>query len=170
MKELSGNLITLPSDATCVTTNGFVKANGHCVMGRGCAKQLADKYPELPLILGRRITHGGNHCHVLTSAASRKALVSFPVKPIKAKFDGTNVVRHMAKKMKIGDTCAGWMCKAELSIIERSARELVVLADKHGWSNVLVPRAGCGAGELKWEVVRELLQPILDDRFTAITF
>jgi len=31
-----------------ITTNGAIKNDGSCVMGRGVAKQAADKYPELP--------------------------------------------------------------------------------------------------------------------------
>ena len=41
MKEIRGDLFTQEADTICITTNGFVKANGECVMGRGCAKQLA---------------------------------------------------------------------------------------------------------------------------------
>ena len=31
-----------------ITTNGFVKATGECVMGRGCALTAKRLYPQLP--------------------------------------------------------------------------------------------------------------------------
>ena len=42
MIEIKGSLFNEPCDAFCITTNGFIKKDGTCVMGRGCAKQAAD--------------------------------------------------------------------------------------------------------------------------------
>ncbi|WP_275451504.1 macro domain-containing protein [Geobacter anodireducens] len=53
--------------------------------------------------------------------------------------------------------------------IRRSAAELRALADREGWTRVIVPRPGCGGGGLAWQDVRPLLADILDDRFTMIT-
>jgi hypothetical protein len=92
------------------------------------------------------------------------------VKAVSEPFDGENAVAHMAAKFTEGMPVPGWACKARLDIIRKSAHELVAMADKFGWKRVVLPRPGCGAGELSWDDVRPLLEAILDDRFKAITF
>jgi hypothetical protein len=47
VKELFGNLWEFDG-IIVITTNGFVKRDGTCVMGRGCAKQATIKLPGLP--------------------------------------------------------------------------------------------------------------------------
>ena len=39
MREVVGNLWTYPADIRVITTNGTVKNDGTCVMGRGCAAE-----------------------------------------------------------------------------------------------------------------------------------
>jgi hypothetical protein len=62
MKEGVGNLWNYYDRgfSIVITTNGFVKKNGCGVMGRGCAKEAADLYPNLPLLLGTHIKKDGN--------------------------------------------------------------------------------------------------------------
>ena len=43
-----------------VSTNGFVKNNGACVMGRGIAEQAAERFERLPFELGVLIKQFGN--------------------------------------------------------------------------------------------------------------
>lgn len=147
MREDLLDLWTTPADAICITTNGTVKANGRAVMGRGTAKQATERYPFLQLWLGKLLQEHGNHVLILDCPALHLEpweLVTFPVK-------------H------------AWDERADLELIARSARELVTLTDTHGWQQVLLPRPGCGNGQRKWSEVRPILQPILDDRFTAVT-
>ena len=54
MKEITGNLFDQTADAICITTNGFVKDNGRCVAGRGCAKMAKDRWRNFDLELGKR--------------------------------------------------------------------------------------------------------------------
>lgn len=166
-------------DAICITTNGFVKKNGEAVMGRGCAKRVAELRPELPQLLGNDIRTYGNrvHTHGFTSGPlSGLTLVMFPVKCERFKSRPATklenfVVGRMVKRFKPGDMIPGWACKADLLIIERSADQLVNLADERNWSKVVLPRPGCGCGELSWQnEVKPLLEGILDDRFYSITF
>jgi hypothetical protein len=169
MKNAKGNLFDQVADAIVITTNGFVKTNGECVMGKGCAAEAKAKWPMIPLKLGGLINKHGNRVLAIGKTSSY-SIVAFPVKSVAEMFNGSNVVAHMASKFSSGDQVPGWACKARLSIIERSALQLVELADKRGWNSVILPRPGCGAGELAWTEVEPLLQGILDDRFSAITF
>lgn len=169
MKESKGNIFKVACDAVCVTTNGFVKSNGLAVMGRGCAATVAKNFPKVPGKLAQHIGKNGN-CVGVIYHNNGIQLVSYPVKPVSTVFDGNNVVRHMTNKFRIGDRVPGWAAVAEMGIIERSARELVALTDEMGWKEVILPRPGCGAGELSWEQVRPVLADLLDDRFTCMTF
>ncbi len=169
MKQATGNIFQMDCDAVCITTNGYVKKNGDAVMGRGCALEICKIEPLMPMILGRHLIVKGNHVTNLMQINGTE-VVSFPVKPVSVIFDGNNAVRHMASKYKIGHKVLGCFALAEVAIIERSAKELVELTDLKGWTNVVLPRPGCGAGELTWEVIEPLLSGILDDRFTCVTF
>lgn len=137
----------IPADANaiCVTTNGITKRNGDAVMGAGIARSFADAWPHLPTVLGRMLRVGGNHVHALSAvhdAHGHTAIaVSFPTK------------HH-------------WRNNSDPALIERSARELVRLADNNGWQHIYLPRPGCSCGHLSWDDVRARLEPILDDRFT----
>jgi hypothetical protein len=105
MKEITGDLWDywkIPDTAICITTNGFVKANGECVMGRGCALEAKARMPMIASVLGALINKHGNHVHRIYDG-----LYSFPVK-------------H------------AWYEKADLKLIERSCKEISDLAtEKH---------------------------------------
>lgn len=80
MREISGNAwdyYNNNSDVTlCITTNGFVKANGECVMGRGIAFTAKTKFPSLPYRLGQLIAHHGNYPFYLPDLR----IITYPVK------------------------------------------------------------------------------------------
>jgi hypothetical protein len=142
MKEVFGNLWEFDG-IIAITTNGFVKRVGTCVMGRGCAKQATIRFPGLPHKLGTRISAEGNHVFYFPE----HKLITFPVK-------------HT------------WWEVADLGLIERSARELLKLIEvKKIKEAVYLPRPGCGNGRLKWEGVKKLLSPILkSDQFHIVTY
>lgn len=169
MIEIRGNLFAQNNaDAIAITTNGFVKKNGEAVMGKGCAKQAANMMPSLPKILGKKIREAGNVTQILVDRKNRIPLISFPVKPIMEISNGNNYVSHM--NFPKGKSIPGWACLADADIIVKSANELVKLADERGWNKIVIPRPGCGAGELSWDEIKPLLDKILDDRFYSITF
>ena len=148
MIEVKGDLWTYPASVVVITTNGFVKKNGECVMGRGCALEAKRKNPAIPKMLGDLIRDHGNHVHIIfrgNPLCLSPMIVSFPVK-------------H------------AWFEKADPALIERSAHELVALADEMKWITLVMPRPGCGNGGLDWDDVRPLIAPILDDRFVVISF
>jgi hypothetical protein len=167
MKILKGNLFTVGSDATAITTNGFVKKDGSAVMGRGCALQASKQVAGLAQHLGNLITMNGNTVQVINDSP---LLVSFPVKPSHALYNGDNAVQHMRNKFRIGQRIPGWACKASQEIIINSALQLRKLTGAMGWQKVAIPRPGCGAGELNWIEIKPLLSEILDDRFLSVSF
>ncbi len=140
MREICGNIWDYRETAIVViTTNGQVSRNGKAVMGRGVAAQATRMFPGIPEKLAQCIIESGNHVHYLGDN-----IVSFPVE-------------HSPYQVP------------DLSLIERSAFELVAMADELGWQSVVVPRPGCGGGGLSWKDVRPILERCFDDRFTVIS-
>jgi hypothetical protein len=147
MKEVKGNAwhIIDNYDALCITTNGYIKSNGECVMGRGIALEAKKRLRTLPRTLGLAIKYHGNNVHKLFPKYRNTVIISFPVK-------------H------------NWWEKADIKLIERSAHQLVKLTDKQNFKRVLLPRPGCGNGKLKWDEVKLVLEPIFDDRFYVVSY
>tara|TARA_R110002051_G_scaffold258267_1_gene317594 strand:+ start:959 stop:1462 length:504 start_codon:yes stop_codon:yes gene_type:complete len=167
MKIVKGNLFSVDSDAVAITTNGFIKKDRSAVMGRGCALQASKQIAGLAQHLGNMIALNGNTVQVIHDSP---ILISFPVKPSHAIYDGNNAVQHMRNKFHIGQRIPGWACKASQELIATSAHQLRILTDAKGWQKVAIPRPGCGAGELNWLDIKSILSEILDDRFHSISF
>lgn len=142
MIEVKADLWTYPADIRVITTNGCVKKNGEAVMGRGCARQAANRYPGIAVQLGRLLKDHGNVVHFLSLSVPGQYLVTFPVK-------------H------------NWWEDADLDLIESSAYTLSYLCNPI--IKVAMPRPGCGNGRLLWKEVRPVLEPILDDRFHILS-
>ena len=142
MKEVFGDLWDF-GGIIAITTNGFVKRDRTCVMGRGCAKQAAATFPEMPYKLGTKISAQGNHVFYFPEYR----LITFPVKHV-------------------------WWEPADSSLIRRSARELLKTIEEFNIKEpVYLPRPGCGNGKLKWEDVKEILSPILkSDQIHIVTW
>jgi hypothetical protein len=141
MNEIVGDLWQehAAGAVVAITTNGMVTKSGKSIMPRGCARQAADRYPELTKLLGSLLINHGNHVFDL----GRK-LVSFPVEE--------DPYRN-----------------PEMRLIEQSCQELVELTDYKGWQKVVVPRPGCGGGGLSWSDVRPVLERYFDERFHVIS-
>ena len=146
MIEVTGNLWTykLPDgsnpDVRVITTNGAVRKDGACVMGRGCALEAAKKWPALPFQLGNQIKIYGNKVFYF----DEPNLFTFPVK------------HH-------------WREEADLELIKQSAYEIQARAIQ-SWETIVMPRPGCGNGRLSWDTVKDVISPILDNRFHIITW
>lgn len=165
MRQLECDIWTRPADAICITTNGIVKQNGQCVMGRGIALGASRRYYGIATLLGKKISKKGNRVHLLTKQVEdalpylklpRKEgslivgvpwhIISFPVK------------HH-------------WREKADLKLIKESCSQLRKLLDKLPIEELLLPRPGCGNGGLKWKKVKPVLQEYFghDDRVIVVT-
>lgn len=137
MREVFGDLWEYPADIRVITTNGDVNRFGQAVMGRGVALQAKQRYPNIEKALAYCLSKYGLRVVML-----RHDLFAFPVK------------RH-------------WHEKARLSLIRRSAQELVSMTDRT--QVVVLPRPGCGNGGLSWEDVKPVIAPILKSkRFVVI--
>lgn len=99
MKEVFGNAWDLRKNYTYlgIATNGFVKSDGACVMGRGIALQLKQRDPKAPYRLGSRIKANGN---------------------IVQKFYG-NVIAFPTKH--------NWWEKSDINLIKKSCKQLMEL-------------------------------------------
>ena len=150
-------------DALIITTNGFVKTNGSLVMGRGCARVAMELW-EIDKGLGTLVRQSGNHVHHVTNVEHGEnmdlAVVSFPVKPVR----GDNSLERFRDWEK---PVPGWACVADVNIIKRSCDELLELAGRLQWEMVLMPKPGCGYGELSWATVKDILATKLDGRFVV---
>lgn len=134
-------------EVICITTNGDVKNDGCCVMGRGIARQFRDMFPGIDKKLGEYITKYGNRCFQLgkgTVNGKTFIIVSVPVK------------HH-------------WNEMADVTLISKSCDQLMEMADKYGYSKVYLPAPGCGNGRLNYEnQVYPWISLILDDRFVCV--
>jgi len=143
MKEIKGDLFAYDGRKgfnILITTNGFIKNDGTAVMGRGNALQAKELHPELPTLLGKSLKVRKNNVSRLLPH-----LLSFPVK-------------H------------NWFDKADRDLIKRSAKQLCELAISHPKEKFILPRPGCGNGQLKWRHVKLLLEKVkLPDNVWIIT-
>lgn len=148
MKTLNGNILSdeilEQADAICITTNGVIKKDGTAVMGAGLAKQALNKWPLLGRLLGIHIRMNGNTLSPLL-VHEECWLVSFPTKN-------------------------DWKDPSSIELITESAISLLEFTERFQWNNVFLPPAGCGLGGLSIDVVKPILEDILDDRFTMINF
>lgn len=146
MKEVFGNAWELAKDydVLCITTNGMVKKDGECVMGRGIAAEFKARYPFGPKILGDKIKANGN---VLQPIMWNEEItyMAFPVK------------HH-------------WAEAADMELIYKSSCELASKARAMSDKKFLLPRPGCGNGRMDWEKVKSMIEGILPDNVHIVHF
>lgn len=144
MREATGDLWAYPCPAKIITTNGEVNRQGLAIMGRGIALDAATKWPHISKVLGQMLRTGGNHVYSLGAVdvfGGYFNLYSFPTKNL-------------------------WRNQSDIELIRQSAIELSGRGEPHSF---VLPRPGCGNGGLKWENVKPVLEPILDDRFIIVS-
>ncbi len=140
MREMQIDIWSYQGKAViAITTNGSLTRDGRAIIGRGVARQAAVKFLDLPYRLGKLLKAGGNHVYEIMPG-----LVSFPVE----------------------DTP---FSQPDIRLIRRSAEELRQLADQSDWTEVAVPRPGCGGGGMRWNEVKPVLENFFDERFIVVT-
>ncbi len=135
MNELFGDLWGFDG-VKAITTNGTVRQDGACVMGKGVAYQAKAKYPTLPHMIGKYILNVGNRVG-LFYLPNQSRIITFPVK-------------HQ------------WYEKADLDLIRKSVTELEALIRLVPMT-VFLPRPGCGNGGLLWADVKPLVEVLPDN-------
>ena len=130
-------------ETIAITTNGTVRKDGCAVMGRGCAKEAAEKFPILPQFLGNHLRQRGNHVIWFPEFH----LYTFPVK-------------H------------NWFELANLGLIAQSFAELaqairgnIHVGHEHP---VFLPRPGCGNGKLRWDDVKSYIGPLVPNNVVIV--
>jgi hypothetical protein len=143
MKEVTGDIWQLALGKVIgITTCGVIKNDGCLTMGKGIAKQAADKYPFLPYKLGRLVADWGNNPFLLYTVDYW--VLTYPTK------------YH-------------WREQSDLGLIKKSAMEILRIANKFKLKEIFLPRLGCGNGGLDWKDVKAVVEPILDDRFIVVS-
>lgn len=127
-------------DIIVIPTNGFVKNNGHAVMGRGLALEASRRFKSLSYDLGTCIKMLGQH---VVWWPEPMHLYTFPVK-------------H------------NWWEKADPRLIRSSMIELMAQLGPYNVPNVYMPRVGCGNGQLHWGEVETIIQQYADERIIII--
>lgn len=159
MREEIGDLWQLSKSshkAVVITTNGTLKGNGKAVMGAGCAKEATGRsikgeyvYPNLARKLGQHIKYYGNVPGTF-GCGGKGDMYGFP-------------------RLYTFPTKHNWWERGDLELIEESAKRLVRLIGSSYVSEIYIPRPGCGLGELKWEDVKPVIEPIFDDRYIIVS-
>ncbi|QQV89551.1 hypothetical protein SJ_133 [Proteus phage SJ_PmiM] len=142
MKEIKGDILNIPCDAICITTNMNIKKNKRAVMGAGIARLFSGKVNNLDLIMAKSLIQHGHVCRILTKHNNIN-LISFPTK-------------------------YNWYDKSDPSLIRKSALELMDIVSNNDFKRVLLPKPGCSNGGLNWNDIKPMLIDILDDRIHII--
>lgn len=130
------------TDHFIITTNPIVRKDGACVMGRGIAKQFADRYPQGPYDLGKEIK--AHHWLGFT-----------PEYGIFGTYDGQAVFYFMVK--------SHWREDAHPAIIRDSAKRVRISAVDHPESRYDLNFPGIGNGKLSREIVLPLIEDLPDN-------
>lgn len=124
-----------------IPTNLSVNSTGHAVMGRGLAKELKERHPLIPELLGKHLKE--TSARILFLPLHK--VICFPTKD---RYDEDSKVTLIARcAAQLQHECSKWNSRVK----------------------VYLPQLGCGPGNLSWErEVKPVLDAWLDDRFVAL--
>ncbi len=135
-----------------IPTNGTLRSDGRGIMGAGVAKAACERFGDLETPLGTSLALKGN-VPTFLSLESKRYLFNLHVFEV-----WSFPTKHH------------WSNESDLNLIESSAAHILDVADKRGWTNVILPEVGCGLGGLAWAEVYQSLSRILDDRFLCLHY
>jgi hypothetical protein len=123
-----------------ITTNGATRKNdGYAVMGRGCALEATQRFPDIQRRLGTHLLSYGNHVF----CCPEYKLFTFPVK-------------------------VSWEMPADLNLISKSCQELVEEIKRKKVKYVYLVFPGVGNGRRAIDEVLPVLEPILGNAPVAL--
>jgi hypothetical protein len=151
-------------DAICITTNQHYTTGGLAVMGGGCAKVCADKWPETSRRLAKMLkTFGSNVPFCLGLLNEDGEYMQPDIDLIKAKEFKCMIFSF--------PTINNLVDGANLQLIKQSATLLKDIVDRFDLKGIMIGRPGAGIGGLDYyKEVRPELIKIFDDRFTIVCF
>lgn len=120
------------------TGNPVVTELGRVVMGRGAAKEVRDSYPNIDMILGATLEHNRNANLLWVSLGPTQTLGWFKVK------------HH-------------WKSQADLTLIQESTSELIVIAKQRPEIMFHMNFPGIGNGRLAFNDVHEIVKHLPDN-------
>lgn len=156
MLELTGNIWRFYNDGAwiCITTNCGWKKNGENVMGRGVAKQAAERFKDIPFVYG---------------SICQSYFESYPDQTLMpcVTLDRFRMVMFPTKKVDPRTPWLSWQSDSSLEQIRESVRTLWEILDRIP-GKLYLPRPGCGNGGLDWADVKPIVQQ-LPNRVVVIT-
>lgn len=162
-KDLFDSIYEDDVDAICITTNGHYTIDGKGVMGGGCAGECRRRWPETCSNLGRKLKGHGVNIPYLIGALDKDG-----------NYLETNpemLNKHQYKCLVFSFPTIDTLVEgSKLSLIKSSAQIMAVYADQYKLNGIVIPRPGVGIGGLKWSDVKPEIDPLLDDRFTIVSF
>ena len=84
---------------------------------------------------------------------------------LKIKTNG-NIVQKIYSNVISFPVKHNWYEEADIELIKKSCIQLMKLIGPEDM--VLLPRPGCGNRKLKWEEVKPIIEPLLDDRVSVV--
>lgn len=166
MHEIRGDLFaSVKADAICLTTNGFVNTQGALTMGRGCAGEAKARWPGIQMTAGELVRDQGNNVFLLTEIGKEEWEGAICL-PARLGWPALVVPYHILTF----PTKHHWRDPSDIQLIDKSCQQVRRFADEMGFRSVVIPRPGCGLGQLSWDEVRPVCEKHLDDRFFIITF
>ncbi len=140
----------------CITTNYGWRRDGSNVMGRGIAREAADRYPRLPYEYGK-------FCK-----SWRKKIPFLNYIPVYYS-KKCNLLLFGTKELNPSAPHLSWKSESSIQQIQYSCATLIRWCQIVGGFNstpgkkVYLPRPGCSNGLLDWVDVRPVIAPILPD-------
>lgn len=163
-KDLFSCIFDPEIDAICITTNGHYTTDGLGVMGGGCAAECAKRWPATSIRLGKCLKNFGTNIPFIIGAVDDEGDYLEPnLKLIKEEKYNCLIFSF--------PTIDNLIDGAKLELIQRSAEEMKIFADRFGLKGIVLGRPGSGIGGLNYhKEVKPLLEKILDNRFIIVSF
>lgn len=157
MRLAKVDMFLAQADAICLTTNPVAKANGAIVMGRGNALYARRCWYGIDKLLGSKLKKYDGKPRVLCLT---KADAEVPYLPLPR--ENGKLLVPVPWHVVSFPVKYHWREKSDLELIKKSCKQLLRLADKKKWETILLPRPGCGNGQLHW---KKQVLPLLKEYF-----